>query len=353
VDDGPHLNVRPFSVLAHGVTTDPVAVAQSAMRVDVVVGVDDGLRHFALAAATARAIDLPQPPSPPTGRSTLGTWGLGRLDLFIRDAGTTLWHCEFDGVWGPWRAARAEGAVSDLSIVSWGHGRFDLFAAAADGVMEHYWYQQPIGLMGPENLAGPIVGQPAALSPSLYGVEVVARGRDDGLLRRQWHVPQERAHVWTSTPMLPGRARFDIGPSVVDGDPALVWCRGEGVVENRLVAYARQNGRLLQSEPRGWRDRVVPGPAPLSDPVAVSMLPCRIDVFCCVESGAIGWLTTEVNAAGESARWRVFDVGAQPIGRPAVCSGQPGRLDLFVRTVDGALRHGWWRDDVGEWNVDG
>ncbi|MGW4773109.1 hypothetical protein ACWEO2_34375 [Nocardia sp. NPDC004278] len=364
MDEYAVLRVPRFRVLADGIVTDPVAIARTPECVDV-VAIDDRNRicHLVVAAGTARIVERLELPAPPVGRPTIGSWGADRLDVFVRDVETRLWHCEFDGRWGPPRLARSVGAVSDASFVSWSRGRFDVFSTGADGVLEHYWYQQPIGLMGPESLARPVVGQPAVVVTSLYGLEVVARGSFDGVLRRQYHVPEERTHEWTSTPMLPGRTTFDVGPDVAPstgeslrctGDPTLVWCRGVGAVENRLVAFARQEDRLVQFEPgpdwpTGRGNRVLTGPAVASDPVAVSARPCRVDVFFGVSEGTIGWLTS--HTGGSSARYRVLDDGIRSVGRPAVCSSRPDRLELFVRTAAGELRTGRCEVKGEQWNA--
>lgn len=371
VNDTPVVQVPPFSVLASGIVADPVAVARGSRYVDVVVLDDEhNVLHHVLEDDTIVATSHLAVPASPLGRLALVSWGADRLDLFIRDAETRLWHCEYTGRWGTWRLVRSEGAVSDASAISWSCGRFDLFATGASEVIEHYWYQHPIGLMGPESLAGRVVGQPAAVVTSLYGVEVVARGKDDGVLRRQYHVPDERTHEWTSTPMLPSRATFDVGPAVVastgeslscTGDPTLVWCRGVGIISNRLVAFARHDDRLVQFEPAAeqlWRtgggDKVLAGAATVSDPVAVSASPCRIDVFFGVSQGTVGWATTRILDAGASSTdLRVIADGIGSIGRPAVCSARPGRLNLFVRTVDDDLRHGWCELNEEHWNVRG
>lgn len=359
------VQVSPFSVLAQGITTDPVAVVRRSRCVDVVVLVhEDRLLHLVLDGTTIVDTARLELPAAPVGRPALVTWGADRLDLFIRDGETRLWHCEYTSRWGPWRLARAEGAVSDMCAVSWSRGRFDLIATGAVEVIEHYWYQHPIGLMGPESLAGRVVGQPAAVVTSLYGVEVVARGKD-GVLRRQYHVPNERTHA---TPMLPGRATFDVGPGMAGstgeslhctGDPILVWCRGVGSVRNRLVAFARHHDGLVQFEPGAeqlWRtgrgDKVLTAATTVSDPLAVSAIPSRIDVFFGVSEGTVGWATTRIMDAGASStRMQVITDGTGSVGRPAVCSPYAGRLDLFIRTVDGDLRHG--RCDLNEerWNV--
>ncbi|MFE9319989.1 hypothetical protein ACIHDR_03870 [Nocardia sp. NPDC052278] len=250
MDECAVLRVPRFGVLADGIVTDPAAIARTPECVDV-VAIDDRIRlcHLVIADGTARIVERMELPARPIGRPTIGSWGPDRLDVFVRDDETQLWHYEFDGHWGPPRLARSAGAVSDASFVSWSRGRFDVFSTGADGVLEHYWYQQPIGLMGPESLARPVVGQPAAVVTSLYGLEVVARGSFDGVLRRQYHVPEERTHEWTSTPMLPGRTTFDVGPDLAPsteeslrctGDPTLVWCRGIGAVENRCSSARRR-----------------------------------------------------------------------------------------------------------------
>jgi hypothetical protein len=361
--------VPPFRTLGQGISSDPAAVATAPDRNDVLAIGDDGsVRHFTLSSGECRESSARDAPDGLAGNPALCSWGQLRLDAFVRDAGGRLFHNVCDGRWNGWSPVASTGVSADAAVTSWGVGRFDLFTRTSAGLLDHYYYHHPLGLSGPGDLGGPIAGRPAVVTTSLYGTQIVVRGMDDGLLRRQYHVPEQRAHEWTSTPWQPARGRFAVGPRsdprtgdslVCTADPVLVRCRGERRIENRLLGYARQGDRLVQVEPLTWesdpRDRLLRDPVVSSDAAATSVRPLRIDVFAaaCAEGGTIGWLEVELTADGGSrTRWQALDDGhTVATGRPAVTSARPGCLDLFFRSEDGRLCHGCWRDSDARWNV--
>ncbi|MFF5114994.1 hypothetical protein [Streptosporangium sp. NPDC000509] len=350
-------------------TSDPAAVSMGPDRNDVLTIRDDGsVRHFTLNGSEYRESNIPDAPDDLVGNPVLCSWGQFRLDAFVRDARDSLWHNAWDGEWSGWTSVASVGVSADPAVVSWGTGRFDLYTRTTAGLLDHHWYHHPLGLNGPDGMGGPIAGRPAAVTTSLYGTQVVVRGADDGLLRRQYHVPDQRSHEWTSTTWQPARGRFLVGPQSVacngdslacTDDPVLVWCRGEGRVENRLLGYARQGDRLVQVEPMTWqqdpRDRLLEDPIVSSDLAVVSMRSRRIDGFAAIgpDTGTVGWVDVELTEDGGSdTRWRVLDDGhTAASGRPAVTSTRPGRLDLYFRSADGRLCHGYWEDAADRWNV--
>ncbi|MGP3915196.1 hypothetical protein [Nonomuraea sp. 10N515B] len=361
-------SVQPFWSLGREIASDPAAVSMTPGRIDVIaIRTDGSVRHFAIDGSGYQEYTIPGAPDDLVGNPALCSWGQLRLDAFVRDTRDTLWHNAWTGAWGGWAPVASIGVSADAAVVSWGIGRFDLYTRTTAGLLDHHWYHHPLGLNGPEDLGGPIAGRPAAVTTSLYGTQVVIRGADDGLLRRQYHVPEQRSHEWTSTTWQPARGRFLVGPPydartgdslACTGDPVLVWCRGEGRVENRLLGFARQGDRLVQVEPLAWsqdpRDRLLHGPVVSSDVGAASLRSRHVDLFAAIgtEAESIGWMEVELTEEGGSdARWRVLDDGSTvAAGRPAVVSARPEQLDVFFRSADGHLRHGR-RDADDQWNA--
>lgn len=362
--------VRPFRLLGRQVVGDPAAAAGAPERVDVVAVGDGGQPlHFVLTDAGCRVDEAGRPPVPLVGQPAVTSWGDGRLDAFLRDDIDRLHYAYIEG--GQWRRWLPVGPLAsrvgaEPAVAHCGKGVMVVFTRTVKGELEHYWYNDGIGLMGPETLGGPIAGRPAVVTASLFGVHVLVRGGDDGLLRRKNTRPLQRSHDWAPSTWQPSRNGFDVcPPASADGaalyctaDPAVLKCRGSGRVENRLLAYARQHDRLLQLEPSGWagasRDRLLAENEVASDPACASPYPCRVDVFTAVAGGSVGQLTVELGESGMSTtRWRVLDDGrVAAVGRPTVVSSKPGRLDLIFRSVGGQLCHGWWDAATDVWNAD-
>lgn len=360
-------SIPPFTVRGTGIAGDPAVISSSDGRVDVVaLGVDGELRHFALTGGVCVERRPLRPPAGFTGHPSLTTWGPGRLDVFARDGAGRVQHAWFDDQWRGWTPVTpdARPAASDPAVASWGPGRFDVCVRTSGGTLDHYWYSEEIGFAGPEDYEGDFAGRPALASTSLYGMHLTARDARDGLLRYQCWLPTQRSHVWTSTPTLPARGVFDFSPpATAEGvaltctaDPVMLHCRGQGRIPNRLLVYALQDDRLLCLEPWGWpgtpHDRMV-GVGVASDAAVASSRRCRADVFVRLESGAVGHLIEDLDDTGVgAASWSVLDGGGAAVaGRPAAVVSRPGRLDLFFRSVDDELCHGWWDGPSGEWNV--
>ncbi|MFF5213159.1 hypothetical protein [Streptosporangium sp. NPDC000396] len=357
--------IHPFAVIGDGITSEPDAVSWSEDRLDVVAVETSGdLLHVILTNEGSEKGRLPALTAVPAGPPQLVSWGPGRLDVFIRDTDRNLQHSWYDGSWRPWKAI-ASAMVADPSVVSWAPGRLDIFTRTESGVLAHHWYPRELGIQGPEECGGPVAGRPGAATTSLYGVHMMVRGTDDGLLRYQYARPSQRSHEWTTTTWRPGRGAFHTSPPATpDGhssltctsDPVMLHCRGKGRVENRLLVYARQDDRLLCLEPWGWqrqpRDRVL-GDGVASDCAVASPRPCRADVFARLDSGAIGHLTEELGEAGAAARrWESLDDGhVAADGRPRVVAARRDRLDLFFRGTHGELCQGWWDAATGTWNA--
>jgi hypothetical protein len=358
--------VRPFAVRAAAIGADPAVVSWGGGRVDLVVLDTDGrLRHFTVSGGSCQE----RPPVPGaaglTGHPSLISWGPGRLDVFMRDD-RGVRHSFFDGEWHGWTSVSPEArrTVGDPVATSWGRGRFDLYVPTNDGSMDHYWRADEVGLQGPEDTGGTFAGRPDASNTGLYSTHLTARDARDGLLRYQYSRPVKRSHSWTSTPVLPRRAGYYTCPPTTvggadlrcTGDPVILHSRGLGPVANRMLVYARQEDRLLCLEPWAWtgtrNDRVL-GAGVGSDAGVASPLRCRADVFVRLDSGALGHLVEEFGESGASRdRWEVIDDGRTAVaGRPAAISCRPGRLDVFFRSVDGELCHGWWDAATDGWNA--
>jgi len=65
------------------------------------------------------------------GRPAVASWGLGRLDIFVKGAHGYIYHKYFDGSWGPaggWEYMGGGAVPANPTVVAWGPNRLDLFS---------------------------------------------------------------------------------------------------------------------------------------------------------------------------------------------------------------------------------
>jgi hypothetical protein len=80
---------------------------------------------------------------------TAVSWGSGRFDLFAWDSNTEVLHKYFEGGWGPssmtalWEALGTVTGGGPVTAVSWGSGRLDLFARASNNEVLHKYFARP------------------------------------------------------------------------------------------------------------------------------------------------------------------------------------------------------------------
>ncbi len=69
----------------------------------------------------------------------VSSWASGRLDVFVRGPGNSLWHRWYSSGWSGWQVL---GGVitSDPDAVSWGPNRIDVFTRGTDNALWHKWW---------------------------------------------------------------------------------------------------------------------------------------------------------------------------------------------------------------------
>ena len=104
--------------------------------------------------------NLGTPPAGAVGDPAVTSWGVNRLDVFVRGQHENLWHKFFqDRTWSGWEPFELFCAFGDPAAVSWGTNRIDIFIARTDcvhtspspGDINHKWYDN--GWVGWLNLA--------------------------------------------------------------------------------------------------------------------------------------------------------------------------------------------------------
>jgi hypothetical protein len=215
------------------------------------------------------------------GQMALSSWGVNRLDAFVRGSDDRLHHNWYEGSWHAWEIVGGT-ITSSPGAVSWGPGRIDVFARGSTGDLHHVWYSNG---WGSESL-----GMPAATTVSTSEVaattwgpnrlDVFVRGSDSKLYQI-WFTDSWRG--WT-----------DLGGSISAGPGAVSWG------SNRIDIFVRDANGGLQTK---WWDNA-------------------------------GWHNfTSMGTPGGATLARVA---------PTVASMRSGRLDLFVRSSTGYIHHDWF-----------
>jgi hypothetical protein len=138
------------------------------------------------------------------GTPELSVSSNGMIDVVMRGSDEMVWHARFDGAWSPWRSlgVRTDGtpAIARLS-----DKRVDIIVTQ-NGVPFHGTLPAE-GAMTLTSMGGSVVGSPDASSRGDGTMEVVARGKDDTVLRNTFD-----GKSWSGWKSLGGEATSD--PSV-------------------------------------------------------------------------------------------------------------------------------------------
>jgi Repeat of unknown function (DUF346) len=174
---------------------------------------------------------------PPTGPLTsapaVASWGMGRLDVFVRGSDNRLWQRSCDiatgvnsvcdgGDWSTWQQPPIGGGNlgSAPAAVSWGLGRIDVFTRGTDSALYHVSFVDGDGIGGDPGSWGPgwvpLGGQtfhaPAVASRGAGSLYLFVHGTD-GILYRQKFANGSWDGLWEGRG---GRnARFKDSPAAV------------------------------------------------------------------------------------------------------------------------------------------
>ncbi len=291
------------------------------------------------------AVNVRPEPVARSSPSLAAVRGSNRLDAVVRDAGNAIqWTSSNGGGWSPYTALGSPpgGAQGDPSIVSWAPGRLDLFAQGADnklwqrfstdgGAAWSPWIQ-PVGA------EGALASGPKAASRGPGLIDVFVTGTDGGVYQRFWDGRQ-----WNGTWLwfgAPGGGTPSPLPAVV-GTPTATSSNGVNV--DLLVRGS--DDRIYRKEWNGsaWSDWHQP--AGLHTGVAASRLDLaswgsgHLSAFV---RGSDGWL---YHSTHQEPTWfnfqRVGLLHQKVVDGPAAASRGFGRLDVVVRGTDDRLYH--WR----------
>jgi len=147
----------PETLKGSGVTGKPAAVSWAPGRLDVFAGATNGnLLHWWFDQSNnwpfAASETLGQASSP-----CAVSWGPSRLDVFANSPNNGIVHWWYDGSLQPIQSFNGSGQPATLggsnncgppAAVSWGPGRFDVFACNSQGQLLHWWQDRGSGTVG-------------------------------------------------------------------------------------------------------------------------------------------------------------------------------------------------------------
>ena len=308
------------------------------------------------------------PLSGAAGGPVSATWGVNRLDSFVRGADGALWHSYFNGAWH-WES-RGGSPTSDASVTSWGPGRLDVFARFSDRGLWHDWLDAGFW-HGWEPLGGQLAGSPSAVSDAAGNIDVFVEGTDG----RLWRDSYRPATGWTWSGLggvlAADPAAVAPGPNsiqaYIDGADQALWqwdsqtgwvSLGGRVLGPASVAssggfvdvYVEGADQALwhwTTSAGGWQPSL--GGQLGAPPTAVSWGSNRADVFVRGTDGGVWhWNNGALTIA---AGWEAL--GGQIVFRPGAATWGSPRLDVFVQGTDNALWHastmgsGWSWENLG------
>jgi hypothetical protein len=231
---------------------------------------------------------------------------------FLQRYGSPVWHIDNLG---------EKGATSDPDVSSWGLYRLDFFVRGSKNELRHKaytgsgWTEWGTIPGGPELKSGP-----GAVSWGTNRIDVVAQVSDGSI--GHWATPDGGSKWYYD----------NLGESSATSDPDISsW--GEG----RLDFFVRGPKNELRHKYyngawSGW-ETVSGGPELKSAPSAVSWGANRIDVAARVEGGSVGhWSSPDGGAT-----WYYDNLGGSIVSAPDVSSRGYGSLHFFGRNSENQL----------------
>ncbi len=121
-----------------------------------------------------------------TAGPSVASWGVNRLDLFVRGTDNSLYHDAWDGAkWSGWGKI-IEGTFKDApAAVSWGPSRIDVFVLRDDDHIGHMWGNGS-KWEGWQDMGGTFSSGPAVASWGPDRLDLFAKGMNNALYHKAW-----------------------------------------------------------------------------------------------------------------------------------------------------------------------
>ncbi|MCX6023089.1 MAG: hypothetical protein NTZ05_15435 [Chloroflexi bacterium] len=156
-----------------GITLDPESVSMTAGRVDVFGTATDRTlwRRWLLGGGWGGPEFLG---GGLISAPAVSSWGVNRLDVFIKGDNKALWQKTYDGKWQDGKMVTTSNAISSApAAVSWGPNRIDVAVRADDGKLRHYAWSGSAWTA--DFFAGPLEGGPSISSQCANKLDVFYR----------------------------------------------------------------------------------------------------------------------------------------------------------------------------------
>ncbi|HYS42209.1 MAG TPA: hypothetical protein VEO01_41845, partial [Pseudonocardiaceae bacterium] len=128
--------------------SSPTVASMSSNRLDLfTIGPDGNMRHTAWIGGVWGQWDQneghPAPGIAAGSAPALSSWGVNRLDLFVRGTDNAVDHAAWQGGGWPWES-RGPAIMSAPTAVSWSTNHIDLFGIGQDSNVWHQTYGDPL-----------------------------------------------------------------------------------------------------------------------------------------------------------------------------------------------------------------
>jgi hypothetical protein len=121
-----------------------------------------------------------------TSDPDVSSWGPGRLDVFAKGTDNALWHKAYSSPnWFGWEKIGGT-LTSGPGAVSWGSGRIDMVARIANDTVQHWWFDNSVGVWNTDNLGGNISSDPDISSWGAGRLDVFAKGAQNNLVHKYY-----------------------------------------------------------------------------------------------------------------------------------------------------------------------
>lgn len=230
-------------------------------------------------------------------------------------------------------AALADPAnATAVSVVAAGNDQLYMFATGRDQAV---WYRVREGNEWSEwqSLGGPVTSAPAAVSWAPGRIDLFARSGKDVI----WH-------KWLSDGAWSGWEAFPI-PGPADSAVAVTsWAEG------RLDVFVRGEDNTLRHRWFGgtWSGWESLGGTLEGAPAAISWGEGRIDI---VAEGPKGTVGHKAFGDGRWYDWQTVALPEDALPGLALCSREPGQLDMFTRSRGGVLQQQRYAGTWSTWDV--
>jgi hypothetical protein len=263
------------------------------------------------------------------------------LDIFWKGPNGTLLQKSYSNGWVANTQDRGVpapgvGFIRGPSATSWGMGRLDVFVRGTDEKLWQWWRDGSAGYYWYPLDNGPIKSAPAVTDAGYGILYVFARQADNAIRYRKWTNAQGWIPGWLNLPSLPGGVT-GTPVAVNDGTNVHVFVRGSPDA-NLWQAYTTDGGNTWN----GWYNL---GSNIETNPAVAVWGPGRFDLF----ARPYGIPEISLFHRGYESGWQqdwqdllTYRGAAYDwVGNPSAVSMAPQRVDVFAQSADNVLWHVW------------